>query len=254
MRRGLKELVGQLEARLSELERERFLTAFANDVFEAVDYWRNLGRYVLDSNTKVNYPERARNELNLLSKLEGILQKQPPEEQHKYGQLLRTSKELLRSVEQVQPPRDGHLGVLKVIDRYFHFLQTEYNFSIADKQPTGVRFSSGSVYLKLEYIENPPLSCSFGPESEPLRTFWIDDLLFINGDGRYRDLPKELHLGSKQEVERWFAFLADVFKHYGQPVLSNQPNIFSRLAKAQGERDAEYVQEMNRKFGVQGTG
>jgi hypothetical protein len=252
MSKELKELVAQLEERLPELERERFSTPLANDIFEAVDYWRDLGRYVLENNTKVNYPERARGELLLLSELRGILQNKSPEEQQKYTQLLSTSEELLRSVGQVEPPKDGHLGVLKVIDQYFDFLWAQYNFSIADKQPTGVSFSSGAVYLKLECIENPSLSCSFGPECEPRQTFWIDDLLFLNGDARYRSLPKELHLRTEEEVRSWFTFLAGIFKQYGQAVLSNKPGIFARLATAQMKRDAEYAEEMNRKFGVQG--
>jgi len=254
MSNELKELVEQLEERLPELERERFSTTFANDIFEAVDYWRNLGRYVLENNTKVNYPDRARGELDLVSKLRGILQKKPREEQQNYTQLLGTSEKLLQNIEKVQPPEGGHLGVWKVIRKHFHFLQTDYKFSIVDMQPTRVHFSSGAVYLQLECIENPTLSCSFGPETEPRETFWINDLLFMNGDTRYRNLPEELRLDTEEEVENWFAFLADVFKQYGHPVLSNDPGIFARLTEAQAERDAEYAREMNRKFGVEDRG
>jgi hypothetical protein len=253
MTRALEELVGKLAARLPELRRERFSSTFANDVFESVEYWRNLGQYVLDRNTKVNYPERARHELTLLLRLEAVL-KESPEVRPKYAQLLSASGELLRNVEKVQPPKNGHLGTLKFIAKYFSFLQTEYNFAIVDKQPTGVRFSSRAVHLKLECIENPHLSCSFGPEADPKETFWINDLLFMNGDPRYRTLPEELQLDTEVQVDGWFAFLGGVFRQYGQPVLGNEPEIFQRLARAQAERDHEYVEEMNRKFDTQGNG
>jgi len=247
--KALKELLGQLEAKLPELEDRRFSSAFANDVFEAVDYWRNLGQHVLDGNTKVNYPDRAQSQLELLSRLEAILRTRSADDQKRYAQLLGASKQLLARVGQVRPPEDGHLGVLRVIGECFQFLRTEYNFAITNQHPTGVRFSSAAVYLNLECIENPVLSCSFGPKTEPQQIFWIGDLLFMNGNPGYRTLPEELVLDTESQVKEWFAFLARVFTQYGRSVLTNQPDIFRQLAEAQAERDAEYAREMDRRFG-----
>jgi hypothetical protein len=254
MIKALEELIQQTEAHLPELERERFSSGFANDVFESIDYWRNLGRYAMEKNTRVNYPQIARGQLEFLGELQRVLQNRARQEQQKYAPLLATCHRILLLLEQVQPPKDGHLGVWRVIRKHFQFMQTDYKFSIVDMQPTGVRFSSGAVYLKLECIYGLTLSCSFGPETEPRDSFWINDLLYMNGDARYRNLPEELHLDTEEEVENWFTFLADVFKRYGHPVLSNEPSIFSRLTQAQAERDAEYVREMNRNFGVEGKG
>jgi hypothetical protein len=244
MRIRLEELVGQLETLLPELEAERLSSAFANDVFEAVDYWRGLGRHVLDGNTKVNYPERAKAELSLWGKLNGILGQKPVEVQIKYAPLLIVTQELLQTVEGINPPGDGHLGFWRTIGMHFSFLQRQYAFAVTEKQPTVIRFSSGAVYLKLECIDNPALSCSFGPEPEQDKTFWIDDLLFLNFDQRYKTLPVTLQLDSEGAVDAWFKFLADIFKRYGDPVFKNKPLIFAQLLKAQGERDREYVLKM----------
>jgi hypothetical protein len=249
MTESLLKKMSELESRLPELEQLRSSDPFANDLYEAAAYWCGLGRWVLEKNTKVNHPERVRGELELLTKLRQGLQNKPAEDQRCYAPILETAHAILRTVQAVQPPRDGHLGVLRVIREHFQFLQTDYDFSIIDTQPTGLRFSSGAVYLRLEHAKDHTLSCVFGPETEPRESFWIDDLLFMNGDTRYRNLPQELRLDTEEEVENWFAFLADVFKQYGHPVLSDEPGIFTRLAQAQAERDAEYVRDMNRKFG-----
>jgi hypothetical protein len=81
------------------------------------------------------------------------------------------------------------------------------------------------------------------------KEFWIDDLLFIYEDRRYRELPQSLVLDTETDVESWFRLIADVFKHYGREVLSNRPGIFDRLAQAQAQRDAEFVAAMNEKYG-----
>ena len=159
--------------------------------------------------------------------------------------MLEVSWELLNHVETVQPPKDGHLGVLRVLRQYFGFLRTEYGFAVADEQPTGVRFSSGAVYLRLEYSNYSRLSCAFGSAARKEAHFWIDDLLFLYRDSRYRTLPQSLKLDTTEDIERWFRFVAEVFRQYGHDLLSDQPGIFDRLEGAQAERDAEYGAAMN---------
>ncbi len=66
---------------LQQLEARRNETPLANDCFEAARYWRDLGRWVLEGNTRVNYPERARGEIMLLAQLREFFAKRPPQEQ-----------------------------------------------------------------------------------------------------------------------------------------------------------------------------
>lgn len=238
-----------LESSLPELQRERNTGAFANDVYEAVDDWCHFARRAVENDTRVNYPVRARSEFYLLAKLREILRGKSSEEQQRYGPLFETAQEMLKQLEMVPLPQDGHMGTLKAICEHFGFLRTEYGFEITDEQPMGMRLSSGAVFLKLEYSENPSLSCSFGPESKDGKEFGIDDLLFMYGDRRYRELPQSLVLDTEADVDSWFQFLADVFQEHGREVLSNQPGIFDRLLEAQTQRDAEYVAAMNEKYG-----
>jgi hypothetical protein len=247
----LKQLVDDIEKQLKTLERERFTSAFANDLYEAVDYWWRLGTYASERNTKINFPERARGELLLLHKLQQLLREKPENQHGQYPRLFTSSEELLEMLKEIQPPSEGHLGFLKTVHESFSFLKAEYNFSVVDTQPTSVRFSSGKVLLNLECIENVLLSCSFGPETDRSSTFWIQDLLYMNGDSRYRTLPDPLSLKTPGEVNGWFAFVASVFKQYGRPVLCDQPGIFDRLARAQVGRDQEYIDKMNVKSGAQ---
>jgi hypothetical protein len=245
----LQQALSELESHLPGLERQRASDTFANDLYEAAYYWCELGRWVLENNTRVNYPQRVRGEHELLTKLRGILQSRLPEEQLRYGRLLSTGGEILRIVGTVKPPRDGHLGFLRIVRGCFRFLQTEYGFSIADEQPTSIRFSTGAVYVKLEYSADPWSSCLFGRESPEPKHFSAADLLFLNHDKRYKSLPEKLVVTTEGELETWFKFLADVFRQYGREVLRNEPVAFERLVAAQTARDEEYRLEMERLHG-----
>jgi hypothetical protein len=249
MTKALKDIVDKMESYLPELERQRSSNPFANDVFEAADDLRHLCSRVLDGDTRVNYPVRAREELGLWRTLADFLQRRSTEEQQRYATIFETAQQILKDVQTVEPPKDGHLGVLRIIREQFGFVQTDYGFAIVKEEPIGIRFSSREVYLELEWAKKYNSSCSFGPESNPKESFWIDDLLFMHGDERYRNLPQDLALNSESDVQNWFKFLAGVFKQYGHDVLSNRPGIFERLAKAQTQRDQEYTQEMDRLYG-----
>ena len=251
MTESLRKTVHELEIHLPELKTLGSADGLLHDLYEAAEYSCQLGRWVLEGNTRVNYADCARGQLKFLSELSRAFRSRSAVVQSRYIPIIEAIDRILRSVEKVHSPKDGHLAVLRIIRERFQFLETDYNFSIVDTQPTGVRFSSGAVYLKLGY--GITLGCSFGPAAEPQRIFWINDLLFMNGDPRYRTLPED-NLDTETSVEHWFAFLAGVFKQYGHPVLSNEPGIFARLAKAQAERDAEYVREANSKSALEKHG
>lgn len=199
----------------------------------------------------MNYPERVRGERKLLSKLESILREKPAETQAHYGPLLSTGGEVLQIVGSIQRPKDGHLGFLRIVRECFQFLLADFAFSVTEEEPTRLRFSSGKVYLELACCCDPWMSCQFGPEPSEQEHFWIHDLLYLQGDQRYRTLPEKLTMSTEAEIRDLFLFIADVFKQYGRDVLSNQPGVFDRLVRAQAQRDAEYVAAMNALHGMQ---
>jgi hypothetical protein len=161
--------------------------------------------------------------------------------------VLQDAKRLLEAMSKINPPAGGHLGVLTAIKTHFLFVEKEYNFSVKNVNPLGLTFTSSRVHLKLAYAHKPYLSCSFGPEVVPVSDFWVDDLLFMNSDERYKALPENLDLDTEKDVDAWFIFLAEIFKRYGEPVLRGEPGVFARLATAQSERDTELIREAEQK-------
>jgi hypothetical protein len=222
---------------------------FAKDVYEAVEYWCDLGNYAVQHDTRVNFPARAEGQILWLKKLHDALQSRSAEEQQLYKPILVASSELLRTISAVVPPTEGHLGVLKVIRNHFGFLQTEYGFTVTGQEPTGLRYSSGAVYIRLEYATKSFLSCQFGPEPENDHFFGIKDLLFLWGDHRYRLIPDDLTLNTEGDIECWFDLLAGIFHKYGIDILRNKPGVFEELRAAQDQRDQEYKLEMDRLHG-----
>jgi len=249
----LQALVIDLVSYLPSLKPNRATIPIANDCYEAADDWRHLGRRVLDNDTRGNYPERARGERLLLARLQRILESKSPDEQRIYAPILKAGNELIKIVATVQPPVDGHLGFLRIVRELFSFLRTELNFEEVEAQPAWIRFSSGVVYVELQHSISPFMTCSFGLESTESKCFWIEDLLYLNHDEKYRSLPERLEMNSEAEIEKWFGFLAEVFKRYGSPVLENRPGVFDALDAAQAERDAAYGREMELKYGPHGT-
>jgi hypothetical protein len=245
MRESLTHDLDSLDALLPQLEKRRSFSPLANDIFEACDYWSKLGHRAIENDTRVNYPARASGEMPLLEKLQSMLNQQ--EEDQSFRKALGKGRAILSALQSVLPPKEGHLGTLRVIRREFAFL-SEFGFRVMREEPTGIFFSSSTVYLNLEFATTPDLSCGFGPES-PRKTFWIDDLLYMVHDSRYRTIPRELNLNTEAKVQEWFVFLAGVFKRYGKDVLANRPGIFEELEQAQSQRDREYTQEMDARYG-----
>jgi hypothetical protein len=254
MKTMLQALVTELESCLPSLEANRWTIPIANDCYEAACYWCDLGRWVLESNTRVNYPERARAERMLLAEIQAILVSKPIDEQKVYAPVLKAGGELIEIVGSVQPPVDGHLGFLRIVRELFSFLRTDLHFKEMATEPTSIRFSSGVVYIEMNGPAHAPwFSCSFGVECQKPHDFQIQDLLYLNRDERYKTLPERLDMNTEAAIEEWFEFLAGIFKQYGSPVFENRPGVFEALAAAQAERDAAYVREMEIKFGDKGS-
>jgi hypothetical protein len=238
---SLQEELKSVESFLPDLKARRASTPFDNDMFEALTYWSDLGRRAINGDARVNYPERAREELALLARFADMIPELPSEARPKYLHLLTASRQLLIRLEMIQPEEDGYLGTLSALRTEFNFLQSDYDFRIAKAEPTGIRYSSGAVYIELRYSIDPSLSCSFGPESEREISFWIEDMLFLAGDERYRTFHSQKTPLTKEDVHEWFTYLAGIWKKHGRDVLTNQPGVFDRLAEAQRLRDAEYA-------------
>jgi hypothetical protein len=236
---SLQVLVSEMEASLPELRAQRSSTPFANDIFEAVDDWRSACRYILVGDTKVNYQARAVSEKHLLSALSNYLQKMPVEDQRKYAPYLEMGRKTIEALEAVVSPADGHLGVLRIISEQFLFLQERYAFSMAKHPPLAIHYSSGAVFLHLEWASGSFLTCQFGLESNASQWFAIEDLLHAHGDLRYREIPYQLDLQTQEGTRKWFSYLAELIKQYGHDFLTNRPGIWEKLKHAQSARDAE---------------
>src|SRR6201987_5305431 len=158
---SLQELVSGLESHMPELERQRSSNAFANDVFEAIDDLLHLSGHVLEGNTRVDYPARLHQEQELWKRLDDLLRSRSTEDRLRYAPIFDAAQQILRSVETIQPVKDGHLGILRIVREQFGFLRTDYHFAIVKEDPVTVRFSSGEVYLKFSWGKTYASSCSF---------------------------------------------------------------------------------------------
>src|ERR1700753_2703108 len=127
---NLAENLARLDQDLARLEKSRDSDPFVNDVYEAAWYWRDLGRWVLEGDTKVNYAARASEELAPLSRLESMLVKRTSEEASLYPSLFPTARQVLSEVAMTVPPQDGHLGILRIIRNNCDFLVSAFHFEI----------------------------------------------------------------------------------------------------------------------------
>jgi hypothetical protein len=221
---------------------------YAHDVVEAIEYWCSLAERAIANDERVNYPERAKGQLQWLGELEVALSRRPLAEIPEYKQVFETATSLLELLIRIPVPPNGYLSVLKIIREQFGFLQTEYGFFVTDEQPTGMKFASHSVYVSLEHATQSYLSFAFGRTMED-SCFWLEDLLYSNGDGRYREVPNELVLKTEEDEIRWFGFVAEMLRTYGNELLRGNDKAFGVLRGAQKKRDEEYAGEMERLHG-----
>jgi hypothetical protein len=242
---SVHKVVCKLEAMLPDLEAQRQSSALANDMYEAADDWRIAGNFIINADTRVDYQARAFSERCLLAALQASLLTRPTEEQKRYAGLWKLGDEIVMALQSTPSPKDGHLGVLRILRDQFRFIEQDYGFYVTSEKPTGLRYSSGQVFLELEYASTADLSCAFGSERQPEHRFWIENLLYIDQDKRYKSIAGALSLNTTDEVEAWFRFVAGIFQERGRHVLLNEPGIFDRLKAAQSERDREIDREMS---------
>jgi hypothetical protein len=239
----LEELVEMLDQYAAKLQVVRHQSPASNELFEALDDLRHLARLFAQSDTRIDYPARAREEVERWRSLETDV-RQAGLDGSDYAAARDAVHELLDRFAMTSPPEDGHLGFLRIVRDRFRFLMTEYGFGVASETPASIELSSGDVYVSLACAGDAAGSFHFGPAGDRRTCFWLGDLLFLYGDERYRMFPEELHLATPAEVDRWFSRVAEILKRYGHDVLTNQRDIFRRLADAQRQRDLEYARRM----------
>ena len=245
----LAENIAALESAASELSAARNEGPLQNDVYEAIDDLCHFGHHALDCDTRVNYPVRAQRELELIQKLRETVSTGTDEECERYLPLLKPAEETLGEIARIPVPTEGHLGVLRIIKRRFAFLFDRYGFATEDEQPTGVRLVSGALVVELGWATQSSLSFCISRRGRG--DFWVDDLLYLHGDSRYRSVPQTIHLKSESDVDQWFQFISGVLLQYGDELFRDSAGAFDRLAKAQSQRDTEYVAMMNAKSGLE---
>ena len=241
--------VQRLRDLLARIEPRRYSTPLANDVYEAAWYWRDLGQWVLEKNTKVDYPARASEEQLLLNQLRKMSGEELLEKKEEYDSIFEIANEILRAVAETLPLKEGHMGILRFIRTNFAFLETEYGFVVVDQQPLGMKYSSGCVWIDFEHAGRTNQCCTFGPEPRNGGIFWPEDLLFALGDPRYREIQEERLLENTHEVETWFKVLAEIWRNSGRDVLSCRPGVFDRLTTAQKQRAAELTAATDVQYG-----
>jgi hypothetical protein len=111
-----------------------------------------------------------------------------------------------------------------------------------------MRLASRAVTIELGWATQATLSFSLSRAGRC--DFWIEDLLYLYEDQRYRSVPQAIQLNTESDVDEWFQFIASVLRQYGDALLRDKPGAFDRLAEAQTQRDAEYAAMMNEKYGV----
>jgi hypothetical protein len=242
----LEENLAALEYRIPELKDCRNAGPLQNDIYEAMDDCCHLGRRAIDNDTRVNYPIRAQSESARLRKVFTFWAAKDQQGLDRYRTLFDTANAMIEQIAGISVAPSGHLGVLDTIQRHFGWVLEQFGFAIEDEQPTGVCLVSGQVRLELGWAAQSSLSFAL---SRDTASFWLEDLLFLHGDSRYKTVPAALDLRTREDVEEWFSFVSDVLRKYGQDLLTGQAEPWSRLADAQSKRDAEYVTLMNTKYG-----
>lgn len=236
-----------LQSFLPGLESERNLGPHQNDVYEAIADLCNLSQRAVAGDTRINYSVRAQSDSTLFRKLRDIASAKAERDRERYLPLLDCAEKLLDQIAQISIPPEGHLGVLRIIRKRFGFLFEDYGFASAEEEPTGMRLVRGAVAVELRWSVSSTLS--FQMTRGDSGDFWIEDLLFLQKDQRYLSIPHSLQMDTEADVDGWFGFISNVVHQYGDELLRDVPGAFERLARAQAQRDAEYVAMMDAKYG-----
>jgi hypothetical protein len=76
-------------------------------------------------------------------------------------------------------------------------------------------------------------SLSFSIPRDNQGEFWVDGLLYLNGDQRYQSVPQAIHLSNEGEGDNWFLFISGALREYGGELFRATPGAFDRLPYTQ---------------------
>jgi hypothetical protein len=239
----VQQAIAVLDGFVAELGAQRSSDALASDLYEAADDWRNLGYLLLEGSERTDFQGRARQEVALMTELRAAVREQSADAFARYAPLFAAGEALIQAALLRRPPEGGVFGIVRVARTAFAFLLGR-GFVLAVSTPTRVRLASRHLVVELAVDNDPSAAFVFGPADGDAR-FSLADLLFMHGDPRLSSLPTSLRLDSEAAVARWFTLAADLFRECGEDVIANAPGVFERLERAQTERDAAYVREIN---------
>jgi hypothetical protein len=128
----------------------------------------------------------AAQEQELWNLLSAALRNRSLEDRQYYAPIFEVAQQIILIGQAVKLSKDGHLGSVIAIRKQFSFLESDYGFKAVEKQPAGMRFSSGVIFIEIEWAAAASLSFSFGLEENPNYYFFIEDVLYMYQDQRYR--------------------------------------------------------------------
>jgi len=245
----LREMVAELRRLHAQLSPFGRADGLANDMVEAIEYWCFLAQSAVDLDKRLNYPRLAQNESLWMTELEAARARKQSPQDKEYREVLQIGARLFELLKAVPLPPNGYLGVLRIIREHFGFLERDYGFKVVDEQPIKIVFHSDSVFVHAGYAKTASSSFSLGLIRDQ-HSFWIEDLLYLHGDERYRTIPYYIELKTEDDVETWFGFIAEILRTYGDKLLRGDNDAFLQLAAAQQKRDEEYGREMDRLHGI----
>ena len=240
-----------LVALAAKLEPGRNDSGIVNDVFEAAEDWKGLGRLVLEDKG-YDIAGRLKQEVESLEGLRnfyGAELDQNPD----FARVMELGAQMIAAAKQYEPPRDGYLGAVRIIRQTFAFLQTEFGLVPGQAHGMSWNYASDRVCVHLSLPNRISSWCQLKRPNDPSYGYELEDLLFMGGRSVSLALPPGQMIASEADVQAWFTTVADILRQYGSDVLADRPGAFERLAQAAAKRERRYVEECERLYGS-GTG
>ncbi len=240
--------VEALIALAAKLEPGRNGSPIVNDVFEAADDWKNLGRILIE-NKGWDISGRVKQEVELFDRLHsfyGARLEQNPD----YVRVMEAGARIIAAGKRYKPDPDGYLGSMRIVRQTFAFLQSDFGL-MPGPEPDGMwDYASDRVCVGLRLPNQFDSFCWIKQPSNPDRNFALEDLLFMGGRSVSLALPAGQAIATEADVQAWFTTVADVLRQYGSDVLADRPGAFDRLGEAAAERERLYIEECERLYGA----
>ncbi len=235
-----------LRALAAKLEPGRKDSGIVNDMFEAADDWKSLGRLMLEDERR-DLRGRIKQEEELFAELRafyGDALEQDPD----YAGIMELGARLIAAGNQRKIDPDGYLGSMKIVRQTFAFLQTDFGLMPGPEPNDMWDYASDRVCVSLRLPSHYDSECRLKQLSDPDKDFALEDLLFVGGRSVSLALPAGQAIATEADVQAWFTTVADVLQRYGSDVLADRPGAFDRLARASAERERLINEECERLY------